>query len=111
MAFVAGSDGVVNGDQNERHNRDRQNDVGGEHPVVKGAPESRTGKRSVNAMNENFVEDVGDKENGRDDEGASHTVSVGDFPVRFDAKKASEKEKCRDGVEARIEGRKVGNTH
>ena len=111
VAFVAGADGVVNGNQNERHNRDRQDDVGGEHPVVKSAPGSCSSKGSVDTVDENFVEDVGDKENGRDDEGASHTVSVGDFPVRFDAKKASEKEKCRDGVEARIEGRKVGNTH
>jgi len=108
---VAGADGVVNGNQNQWDDRDRQDDVGGEHPVVKGAPGSCSAKGSVDTVDENFVEDVGDKENGRDDEGASHTVSVGDFPVRFDAKKASEKEKCRDGVEPRIEGRKVGNTH
>jgi len=111
VAFVAGADGVIDGDQNKRHNNDRQDDVGDEHPIVKSAPESRPSKGSVDEMDEIFVEDVGDKENGRDNEGARHAVSVGDFPIRFDAKKASEKEKCRDGVEPRIEGRKVGNTH
>ena len=62
-------------------------------------------------MNENFVQDVGSEKNGRDDKGASHAVPMGDFPVRFNAEKTRKEKECRDKVEARIKGRKVGHTH
>jgi hypothetical protein len=58
-------------------------------------------------MDEIFVENVGDKENGRDNERPSHAVPVGDFTVCFDAKKTRKEKEGRDGVESCIEGRKV----
>ena len=111
MALEAAFEGVGHRDEDQRDDDDGEDDVGKKHPVVKGAPEAFAAEGGVDALHENFVQDIGGEKNAGDEKRAEHAVAVGDFALGFDANETGEEEEGGDAVESGVESREVGDSH
>jgi hypothetical protein len=111
VKFKAAFDGMRHGHENQRHNHYGQKNVGYEHAVVEGAPESFAAEGGMHAAHENLVQHIGNEEDARDAKCSNHAIAMGDFSFALDEQESCGEEDGGNRVQSRIECRQVGNAH
>src|SRR6266511_426777 len=111
MKLVAFLQCAVHGDQRQRHDRHRQQDVGNEHRVIERSNRSYATKRRVHSFDQDLVNDIGHQEDARSHERRYHAVAVSELFPALDEDVTGEQENGREAIQRRVERGQIVDGH